>query len=52
MFERVLAVNDAVTLLQNDEHLRAWHDTLRQMADREGLHGLLAGRARPAIEWT
>jgi hypothetical protein len=45
MFERVLAVNDAVTLLQNDEHLRAWHDTLRQLADREGLHGLLAGRA-------
>jgi hypothetical protein len=45
MFTRMLAVNDAIILLQNDEHLRAWHDTLRQLADREGLHGLLAGRA-------
>jgi hypothetical protein len=45
MFGRVLAFNDAVALLQNDEHLRAWHETLRQLADRDGLHGLLAGRA-------
>lgn len=45
MFERVLAVNDAVSLLQNEEHLRAWQDTLRQLADRDNLHGLLAGRA-------
>ena len=45
MYGRVLAVNDAISLLQNDEHLRAWHDTLRQLADRDNLHGLLAGRA-------
>jgi hypothetical protein len=25
--------------------LRRWHDTLRQLADRDNLHGLLAGRA-------
>jgi hypothetical protein len=45
MFARVLEVDGAVTLLQNAEHIRAWHDTLRQLADRDGLHGLLAGRA-------
>jgi len=45
MFERVLLVNDAITLLQNDEYTKSWQDTLRVLADREGLHGLLAGRA-------
>jgi hypothetical protein len=45
MFARLLEVNDAISLLQNEEHLRQWHDTLRQLADRESLHGLLAGRA-------
>ena len=45
MFGRILAVHDAVTLLQNDEHQRAWHATLRQLADRDDLHGLIAGRA-------
>jgi hypothetical protein len=45
MFGRVMDVDGAVTLLQNAEHLRAWHDTLRQLADRDGLHSLLAGRA-------
>ena len=45
MFERLLATNDAISLLQNAEHLKSWHDTLRQLADRHGLHGLLAGRA-------
>src|SRR5207244_1781715 len=35
----------AVALLQDTEQLAAWHRVLRQLADQEGLHGLLAGRA-------
>jgi hypothetical protein len=45
MFARLLETNDAVSLLQNAEHLRAWQETLRRLADRDNLHGLIAGRA-------
>jgi hypothetical protein len=45
MFDRLLATHDAVSLLQNEQHLRAWQGTLRQLADRDDLHGLIAGRA-------
>jgi hypothetical protein len=43
MFERLLETHAAVTLLQQPEHLAAWHAVLRQMAEQQGLHGLLAG---------
>jgi hypothetical protein len=45
MFGRLQGVHAAVTLLQDAEHMRSWHGVLRQLADQNGLHGLLAGRA-------
>jgi Family of unknown function (DUF5682) len=45
MFERLLAFNSALALLQNAEHLAAWHAALRRLADQHGIHGLLAGRS-------
>jgi hypothetical protein len=44
MYEQILAVHGAITLLQQPEHLAAWQATLRAMADQGGLHGLIAGR--------
>jgi hypothetical protein len=44
MLDRVVGVNGAVALLQTEEHRAAWQRVLQQMADQEGLHGLLAGR--------
>ncbi|MBI3878012.1 MAG: hypothetical protein HY300_18970, partial [Verrucomicrobia bacterium] len=44
MFTQVMNTNGAIVLLQNDEQLVAWRATLRQLADQQGLHGLLAGR--------
>jgi hypothetical protein len=45
MLERLLAFNSALALLQNAEHLAAWHATLRRLADLQGMHGLIAGRS-------
>jgi hypothetical protein len=49
MFERLLAVNGAIALLQNAEHRAAWQAALRRLTDRSNtgssIHGLLAGRA-------
>ena len=45
MFGHVMSTNAAVSLLQNPEHLSAWQGVLRQLADQENLHGLVAGRA-------
>jgi hypothetical protein len=45
MIERLLAFNSALALLQNAEHLAAWHATLRRLADLQGMHGLLAGQS-------
>ena len=44
MFDRVVSVNAAIGLLQNEEHLAAWRGAMTRLADRRGLHGLLAGR--------
>ncbi len=44
MFKHLVNVHSVITLLQNTEHLAAWQRVLRQMADQEQLHGLLAGR--------
>jgi hypothetical protein len=45
MFDRLLACNGALALLQNAEHLAAWHAALGRLADMPGGHGLIAGRA-------
>ncbi len=44
MYDRIVEMNSAVKLLQNQEHLNDWYQVLAQMADQSGLHGLLAGR--------
>ncbi|MCO6436672.1 MAG: hypothetical protein J5J06_06245 [Phycisphaerae bacterium] len=45
MFGHVVAVNDAIALLQRDEHRASWRNSLVQLADYSGLHGIVAGRA-------
>ncbi|HKX32373.1 MAG TPA: DUF5682 family protein [Blastocatellia bacterium] len=45
MFERLMAAHHAITLLQQDEQTQAWHDTLAQIADQRGVHGLITGRS-------
>ncbi|MCP4425758.1 MAG: hypothetical protein GY803_14785, partial [Chloroflexi bacterium] len=45
MEERVTAVHDVVRTLHEEEHTGRWHETLAKLADQNGLHGLLAGRA-------
>jgi hypothetical protein len=44
MFDRVVSVNAAIGLLQNEEHLAAWRGAMTRLADQSGLHGLVAGR--------
>ncbi|HWQ35074.1 MAG TPA: DUF5682 family protein [Blastocatellia bacterium] len=44
MFDHLVSVSSAIALLQNDEHQSAWRAVLKQMADQQGLHGLIAGR--------
>ena len=44
MVRRILGVQEAVSLLDHDEHVRRWQETLRILVDRAGLHGLVAGR--------
>jgi hypothetical protein len=44
MYDHLIAANNAVVLLQNAEQLAAWQAVLRQMADQQGLHGLIGGR--------
>jgi hypothetical protein len=45
MFERLLAFNGALALLQSAEQLASWYATLRRLADLRGCHGLIAGRS-------
>src|SRR6266540_4548878 len=45
MFNRLLAVNSAVSLLQNAEYQSEWHAALRRLSDLRGCHGLIAGRS-------
>jgi hypothetical protein len=44
MFERLVRVHGAITLMQDEAQLGAWQQVLVQLADQEGMHGLLAGR--------
>jgi hypothetical protein len=44
MFDRIVSVNAAIGLLQNEEHLASWRGAMTRLADQRGLHGLVAGR--------
>jgi hypothetical protein len=44
MFDRIVSVNAAIGLLQDEGQLGAWRGAMRQLADQRGLHGLVAGR--------
>lgn len=44
LYQQVIAVNGSIALLQQSEALEMWQNVLAQMADQQGLHGLLAGR--------
>jgi hypothetical protein len=43
MLTQVTAVNGAVALVQAEAHTVRWHAALTQVADRPGVHGLIAG---------
>ncbi|MDX2232644.1 MAG: DUF5682 family protein [Leptolyngbyaceae cyanobacterium bins.349] len=42
--QQIIGVNGAISLLQQPEPLEQWHHVLTQLADQQGLHGLVAGR--------
>jgi len=44
MYQQVIAVNGAIALLQQPDALDMWQQVLAQLADHQGLHGLVAGR--------
>lgn len=44
MHDHLVSVNGALGLLQNEEQLATWHGVLLELADRQGGHGLVAGR--------
>jgi Family of unknown function (DUF5682) len=44
MFDRLMAVQGAMSLLQNEEYLKSWQAVLKQLSQQQGIHGLLAGR--------
>ncbi|MDJ0736858.1 MAG: DUF5682 family protein [Nostocaceae cyanobacterium] len=44
MYDNIMRVNSAIAILQNPEYLASWQQVLTQMADNQGLHGLIAGR--------
>lgn len=45
MFERLLAVNSALALLQHDDYTATWQAALQRVCDLRGVHGLVGGRA-------
>jgi hypothetical protein len=45
MFERIIAVHSAISLLQKQNHTVAWQNVLKQLAGQDTLHGLISGRA-------
>lgn len=45
MLARILAVQGAVAVLAEEEHLTQWYATLHRLLDQHGMHGLVAGRA-------
>ncbi len=45
MFLLIQGMNQAIELIQNQERLQAWRTALRTVADQDGVHGLVRGRA-------
>lgn len=45
MFERIVRVDNAISLLQNEDHNAEWREVLRKLADAVNLNGLVTGRA-------
>jgi hypothetical protein len=45
VFGRIVNVNAAVGLLQNETYTAQWQQTLQQIAARAAIHGLVVGRA-------
>jgi hypothetical protein len=45
MFARIVAVDEALKLLQQAEQRAQWHAALQRLADGQGFHGVLVGRA-------
>ena len=44
MYENLMKVNNAVNLLQNEEHITSWRLVLSQIVDNSNVHGLIRGR--------
>ncbi|MGD1911646.1 MAG: DUF5682 family protein [Rivularia sp. (in: cyanobacteria)] len=44
MYENLMKVNNAITLLQNQEHTTSWQQVLLQIVDNSNVHGLISGR--------
>jgi hypothetical protein len=45
MHSRLLAVHQAVKLMESDDHTASWQRALFHLADMQGLHGLIGGAA-------
>jgi hypothetical protein len=45
LYSLVNSTHETIGMLQNEKHRAAWTDLLGQLADQQGLHGLIAGRA-------
>ena len=44
MLGHIRNVHSTISFLTSTDHQQLWWDTLQQLVDRDGLHGLLAGR--------
>jgi hypothetical protein len=44
LLKQIDAMNEALALLDEPDHVKRWHDTLLSLIDRTSLHGLLEGR--------
>ena len=44
MFDQIVAVQGAISLIQSEEDAVIWRNALRLVADRDATHGLVAGR--------
>ncbi|MEL6270588.1 MAG: DUF5682 family protein, partial [Chloroflexota bacterium] len=45
MYERIVAVHDAILRLQDEQHTADWLTTLKKIAGATTVHGLVSGRA-------
>lgn len=45
MYNRLLSVHSAISLLSNADYTKSWHGVLSKLSDQTGVHGLVAGRA-------